>query len=255
MTQLRAYNPAVTYHHSFHIIHKDETDTTMEDARQALNSGQGEFIVCTATSQRRARGRLSGRTWVDDSKGDLLFTAAFLKSRVTTPYPLTQLVALALCRQLENTYQLTPQIKWPNDVYVNNGKIAGILVESEGEYYLAGMGLNIQRRFFPATLRHPATTLVSALEMLGSHGTMRCEPAFVLDNILVELERLLLEKPMVSEVEKRLAKRGKVVKVTVGNPNRFETVQGLLVGLKDDGALLIDTGGLELRAIYSGEMS
>jgi len=249
----RSVNSTVTHQHSFHIIHKDETDTTMEDARRALVSGRGEFLVCTATRQHRARGRLPGRTWVDDGREDLLFTAAFPKSRVRTAYPLTQLLALALCRHLESAYRLSPQIRWPNDVYVNGGKIAGILVEIEGEYYLAGMGLNIRRRFFPTTLRHPATTLVSALGLPENHETMRCEPSHVLDGVLFELERLLLEKPMIGEVQRRLALRGESVKVAIGNPSRY--IQGMLVGLKDDGALLVDTGGSELQEVYSGEIS
>ena len=130
----------------------------MEDARQLVRSGAGDNVVCTAARQNRGRGRVPGRIWVDDGEGDLLFTVILRKSRITPRYPLTQLLALTLCRHLENAHGLSPEIKWPNDVYVDGGKISGILVETEGDFYLAGMGLNIQQRVFPPTsgVRPPA---------------------------------------------------------------------------------------------------
>ncbi|PIE04356.1 MAG: biotin--[acetyl-CoA-carboxylase] ligase, partial [Spirochaetales bacterium] len=145
------------------ILYKDITTSTMDDARQALTEGGGHGTVCAAGTQESGRGRVEGRRWLDDGSA-LLFTVILEKNRVTAVYPPTQLMALCLCRYLEKAHRLTAEIKWPNDVLVSGGKIAGILVEASGGFYLGGMGVNISQREFTQPLRRPAVSLASALE-------------------------------------------------------------------------------------------
>jgi BirA family biotin operon repressor/biotin-[acetyl-CoA-carboxylase] ligase len=163
-------------------------------------------------------------------------------------------MALALCRHLETSYGLSPEIKWPNDVYVGGGKISGILVETEGEFYLAGMGLNLNRRVFPPDLRSPAIDLVQALSLSGEYSGPVPEASRELDAILAELDRGLADPPPISEVARRLAGLGQPVNVILGDPSRMQRVQGVAAGLNEDGALLLDTGEKELLPVYSGEI-
>ena len=125
------------------ILHKEETESTMDDARAAVEAGRGHGTVCSADRQRRGRGRMPGRRW-ENGDAAILFTLILRRDSVRAAYPLTQLLALALCRRLEGAYGVPVRIKWPNDVLADSRKIAGILVETQGEFYLAGIGLNVE---------------------------------------------------------------------------------------------------------------
>ena len=125
------------------ILHKEETESTMDDARAAVEAGRGHGTVCSAERQRRGRGRMPGRRW-ENGDAAILFTLILRRDSVRAAYPLTQLLALALCRRLEGAYGVPVRIKWPNDVLADSRKIAGILVETQGEFYLAGIGLNVK---------------------------------------------------------------------------------------------------------------
>lgn len=143
------------------ILHKEETESTMDDARAAVEAGRGHGTVCSADRQRRGRGRMPGRRW-ENGEAAILFTLILRRDSVSSAYPLTQLLALALCRRLEGAYGVPVRIKWPNDVLADSRKIAGILVETQGEFYLAGIGLNVEAPV-PAgpggDLRRPAAGL------------------------------------------------------------------------------------------------
>ncbi len=226
----------------------------MLDAREALNSGFGHGTLCTACRQTRGRGRVSGRRWIDDGRGALLFTIILEKRSITTSFPLTQLLALALCRRLEHGYGLTPRIKWPNDVLVNGEKIAGILVEMEGDYLLGGMGVNVLQEEFPANLRRPAVSLKQALQQKGAGSMDSLSPDKELYPLLLELESLIKESPGIAEIESRLMGLNEPVAVKLGDPSRNEVLKGILTGLNNDGALLISSPDGEQRAVYSGEI-
>ncbi len=236
------------------ILKKNITESTMLDAREALNSGFGHGTLCTACRQTRGRGRVSGRRWIDDGRGALLFTIILEKRSISTAFPLTQLLALALCRRLEHGYGLTPRIKWPNDVLVSGEKIAGILVETEGNYFLGGMGVNLLQEEFPANLRHPAVSLMQALQQKGAGSMEILSPDKELIPLLLELDTLIEEAPGIAEIESRLSGLNKPVAVKLGDPSRNEVLKGILTGLNDDGALLISLPDGAKRAVYSGEI-
>ncbi len=235
-------------------FYKNVTESTMEDARNAVRSGSGHGTVCAAMRQNNGKCRVPGRRWVDDGAGALLFTLVLHRDSVQSPYPLTQLLALALCRRLENGFGLTPRIKWPNDVLVAGGKIAGILVELEGDFFLAGIGVNILQKRFPSDLRYPAISLTQAFSRDENGSGTRLSPSGELPELLTEIESLLVNSPNVEEVEHRLAGLGAAVTVRLGNPSRNDLLTGTISGLQKDGALLIDLGGGEIRSIYSGEI-
>lgn len=236
------------------LFNKNVTESTMEDARKAVRSGSGHGTVCTAARQTQGKGRVPGRRWEDDGEGALLFTLVLHRDSVKTPYPLTQLLALALCHRLENGFSLTPRIKWPNDVLVTGGKIAGILVEIEGDFFLAGIGVNLLQKSFPANLRRPAVSLAQAVFRDENGSEIHLSPSDELPALLAEIEHLLRCSPEIVEIEHRLAGLGDPVTVRLGDPSRADLLTGTISGLQKDGAMLINLGGGEIRSIYSGEI-
>lgn len=238
------------------IFHREETVSTMDDAREAVGNGAGHWTVCTAGHQSAGRGRMPGRQW-EDSGTSLLFTLILECRRVRCSYPVTQLLALALCRFLEESCHLSPGIKWPNDVLLDGRKLAGILVETEKSYFLAGIGLNISQSEFPQNLRRPAVSLAMALAEKADGALVFPEsvtPEACLAPLLDQINRALTSPPDVSEIFSRLENRNSPVTVSLGDPSRNEELTGFVDGLQNDGALLIRGSDGEIIPVYSGEM-
>ena len=74
---------------------------------------------------------------------------------------LSLVVGLAVAEAIEATAELAPTIKWPNDVLVRGGKVAGILLESSGATVICGIGVNVDHAEseLPAATRLPSTSL------------------------------------------------------------------------------------------------
>ena len=107
----------------------EEVDSTNKFAKERLDDLQDMTLVY-AGYQTAGRGRMS-RTWVSNS-GENLYASIVLKpsKEISDVYAnLTQYLSLVLAEVLEE-YNISPQIKWPNDVRINGKKISGILAES-----------------------------------------------------------------------------------------------------------------------------
>jgi len=234
-------------------LHRGISDSTMADAREALARGRGDGTVCTAGTQRRGRGRISGRRW-DDGDGSLLLTAVLDRRRFTAAYSPTQTTAWALCRHLQSRHGLEPSVKWPNDVLVRHRKIAGILVETEGDYLLVGIGLNVLQVCFPEGLRRPATSVRLEREAAGREPPIQTEPRDELPGVLEALAETLADPPPIHLLEARLEGRGDPVEVNLGDPGTPERLSGILRGLSADGAAEIIAADGTVRRIYSGEI-
>lgn len=142
----------------------DSTNLQAKTAAFTASEFEHEFTLYVADAQNQGRGRFD-RTWTTPSSGSsLLSTWSFLVSDRPSPHT-TSKVGLALYNALKSTWQNLPlSLKAPNDIYLKDKKVAGILVEtvSQGDDHrlLIGVGLNI--------LSHPkdiptSTDLISNL--------------------------------------------------------------------------------------------
>lgn len=131
-------------------IYIENIDSTNLWAKSNIETLDDKTVVY-ADSQTQGRGRLQ-RTWVDLGKGNL-FMSLVLKpgENFDERYAnLTQYLSVCLCKILEN-YNLTPEIKWPNDVLINGKKMAGILSEASvrGTTFkglVLGIGVNLNAK-------------------------------------------------------------------------------------------------------------
>ncbi len=152
----------------------EEVDSTNTRLKEAAANGAPEGTVYCAGRQTAGRGR-SGHDWEspqDESVAtSLLLYPDGLSDEETAL--LTPLAALAVCDAIEGRYGLVTQIKWVNDVLVNEKKISGILTErvltEDGRRAVViGIGINVGQRTFPTALSEIATSV--AIEMEGVEG-------------------------------------------------------------------------------------
>ena len=144
-------------------IHFDSIDSTNAFLKEHFEDLEDHTFV-SASHQSKGKGR-EDRSWIDSAGDNLLFSV--LLKRPTSPLGLGPFVlssAVAVASVLEEEGILGVSIKWPNDVYVNGKKIAGILLEGRLPEYLAiGIGINVNQTSFPIGLRVCPTSL--ALEV------------------------------------------------------------------------------------------
>ena len=110
-----------------------ETVSTNDEAVARARNGAGEGTLVLAENQTAGRGR-RGAEWFADPDTALLFSMILRpEGDVSRWTRMTSIAALALARSIEDATGLEPEIKWPNDIYINGRKAAGILVETAAD--------------------------------------------------------------------------------------------------------------------------
>jgi len=141
-------------------INLSETESTNNYALHNTHLPEGTLI--SADFQSAGKGQRN-KSWQSEHGKNLLFSVLF-KPTFLHPsklFSLNKAVALALCTALADyTTILVPAIKWPNDIYVADRKLAGILTESQVNAsqivsYVAGIGLNINQTIFEGLFPEP----------------------------------------------------------------------------------------------------
>ena len=123
-------------------------------------AGAPSGTVVTASEQTAGRGR-RGRTW-SAPPGKALLYSAILRPLGPEHRLLPLTAAVAVAEAVESLAPLECGVKWPNDVWIDESKVAGILIEARPPAWaVIGVGLNltIERDEFPNGLRHPATSV------------------------------------------------------------------------------------------------
>jgi BirA family transcriptional regulator, biotin operon repressor / biotin---[acetyl-CoA-carboxylase] ligase len=143
----------------------DVVDSTQDEARAASRSGAPHRSTFVADYQRAGRGR-QGRTWLA-TPGVALMLSIVFRDPAPTPVPWrwTSLASVALADAIEAVVPaLHPAIKWPNDVLLDDRKVAGILAETTWDSLrlvaIVGVGVNVRNAPAElATLGAPATSV------------------------------------------------------------------------------------------------
>jgi BirA family transcriptional regulator, biotin operon repressor / biotin---[acetyl-CoA-carboxylase] ligase len=225
------------------------TGSTNDDARAAVRNGAPDGHVVVAESQTAGRGS-RGRTWVSPGGTDI-YMSVVAKLRVPAERlpPLTLVVGLAVVEGLDPLLAGRAHVKWPNDVWVEGRKIVGILVEGAStgaqiEPLVIGIGINVNRRDFPAGLDVPPSSL--ALE-LGRDVDRSLVLASVLNRLEEWLDRFQDEGPgaAIEAINERLALQGQRARV--------DQLEGTVLRVAASGALVLDTDAGE-RELVAGTL-
>jgi BirA family biotin operon repressor/biotin-[acetyl-CoA-carboxylase] ligase len=226
------------------------TGSTNEDCKRLARAGAAEGTVVVAAHQSGGRGRL-GREW--ESPGGGAYLSALLRPRMA-PADLTALplaVALGVANGLE-TLGLEPGLKWPNDVLLSGGKVAGVLLETAAEadrieWVVAGIGVNVKAPENP----YPGAAYV-ARELPGA------VPAAVAAAVLDTIARVYRSfarggfAALAAEYQARSVLAG--ADVTVSDAGGSVRAAGRVGGIDAAGRLLVDTASGEI-AVSAGDVT
>jgi BirA family biotin operon repressor/biotin-[acetyl-CoA-carboxylase] ligase len=230
-----------------------ETGSTNDDARQLARAGAPEGSAVLASRQVSGRGRL-GRSWESPDGG--VYLSAVLRPSVA-PAEVASLalaVSLGVVRGLERL-GARPLLKWPNDVLLDDGKLAGVLLEISAEsdsveWAVAGVGLNVHR---PAT---GGGAVTAAYLADVAPGVRLAEAAAAqLDGIAEAYAQWRAGGfgALRAAYEERFALTGREVRVSdlMGNVR----AQGHVVGVDDDGRLLVRGADGTVVPVVAGEVT
>ena len=131
----------------WHVEVVSETGSTNADLLAAAAAGAPDRSVLCALHQTAGRGRLD-RRW-DAPPGANLLVSLLFRDVPAAAHELTWRVGLAACAAAEQVAGVTPTLKWPNDLLVDDRKLAGVLAQASfgapgGAAIVVGIGMNVR---------------------------------------------------------------------------------------------------------------
>jgi BirA family biotin operon repressor/biotin-[acetyl-CoA-carboxylase] ligase len=241
--------------HSFR--YHDEIESTNLEAKTLALKGAPEGTVVVAEVQSAGRGRL-GRRWTSPAGKGLLFSVVL---RPTLPmsqaHLLTIVAAVAAAEAIEKHVAARVAIKWPNDLFIGDRKVGGILMEVAGEadeidWVILGMGLNVNTEYseLPVALRRTATSL----KIVGGELVDRSD---VLAALLLSLEAQYkaVARGGFESALTAFRERDYLLARTISVETRQGPVVGAAAGIDDRGALLVELPHRRVRSFHSGDVT
>ena len=237
------------------ILRLDVTDSTMREAAEWADRNAPEGTLILAEEQTAGRGRL-GRSW-NSPRGVGIYGSLILRPPVPPSQApmLTLVMGLGVSRGIGEAVGKQCDIRWPNDVLLNEKKCCGVLVEMSAEedrvcYAIAGFGINVNQDSMPPELADIATSLriETGCEFVRD---------VVLDAVLKHTARyydMFLDRgaSVIIDAFSRASTyvRGRRVVVESGE----RAVSGTTAGLNSSGLLLLETTAGRIEPVLTGSL-
>ena len=213
--------------------------------------------IVLADEQTAGRGR-RGRAWFSPP-GSGLYVSVILSPRRARIDParatvlLTVMAGIALAEGVEGATALRADIKWPNDLYVQRRKLAGILAEAAGanpDYVVLGYGINVAAAAYPPELAVRATSIETECGRRADRAALCVETIAALARRYAELLDGRFDAILDAWRARSPGVRG--ARVTWQSPAGPRA--GVTAGIDEGGALLVDVGG-RIERIVGGEVT
>lgn len=230
-----------------------EVTSTSDVAATLAEQGAPEGAVVAANAQSAGRGR-HGRQWLSPPDAGLYFSVV-LRPAPQTAMLLTMAAGLAVADGIRAASGLIARIKWPNDIYTEGRKLAGILAEagSSGagiQHVVLGIGVNVGPSRYPAQLAGRASSLEAELGRPIDRGLVLVECLAALAAVYGDLQRGESAAVLDAWRERAAATFGRPVEWDAGGA----LLRGIAENVDDSGALLVRTPH-GIQRIISGQVS
>lgn len=218
---------------AYKLLSFDKLTSTQDLAHDLIDRHEvSNKTIIVAEMQTAGRGRYN-RNWI--SRPGNLYVSFIYKITERDP-KLSYAVAVAVAETLLS-FDLTPQIKWPNDILMDGKKISGILIEYSGNFVIVGIGINIKS--CPESLEYETAKIQDCINV---------SPQDVLSVLIKKIDKwrnadfsLVRERwmDMAIGINKTIVYRGKSAQ---------------LIGLNEQGALVLRCGA-DYILTYGDEIS
>jgi BirA family transcriptional regulator, biotin operon repressor / biotin---[acetyl-CoA-carboxylase] ligase len=231
------------------LIELDSVDSTNNYAMARIHEGlASDGLVCLARHQWAGKGQ-RGKSWQSEPGQNLMMSLVIEPGTLNLSQQFLFSTAIALgLLDLVRTLDINNwTLKWPNDIYWNDRKAAGILVESiiQGKNWLwavAGIGMNLNQERFPADIPNP----VSLQQITGKNY----DPVSIARALVPAIQKrvsVLRKKPLqiLSDFNQSLYKINQPVTLKKGE----EQILTRLNGVEENGYLLTENGSFTLGEV------
>lgn len=229
------------------LLHLPSVDSTNNYAKDFLaKSSPIDGTVILADEQVAGRGQ-SGTIWLADANKNLTFSIIYHTSflRATEQFYLNMAISLGVWSMVNSQWsaerksKLSTKIKWPNDIYANDKKIAGILIENtisgmNLKYSVIGIGLNVNQDNFPKEIN--ATSFKILLEK-------DTDKNIILDTVLASIEKyfLLLKERKFDRLKKEYIENLFRYNIISKYKKAEEIFEGSIIDIDEIGNLMLET--------------
>jgi BirA family transcriptional regulator, biotin operon repressor / biotin---[acetyl-CoA-carboxylase] ligase len=238
------------------ILYFTTIGSTNKEAKKMADEGAREGTLVIAEEQIKGRGRLN-RNWMSAPYENLLMSLVFRPDITPSKiFSLTMIASIAIVKAIKKTAGLKTKIKWPNDIYCSNKKLAGILTELNAnrdkiKYVIVGIGLNVN--LDPdqhMEIKEVATSLYKETGKIISRNKL-------LRTILRELEKQfnLLKKDKINKIRKNWNKYSLVNGKPVIVFSEGYSEEGIADSISEDGSFILIKSNGERKNILCGDVS
>ncbi len=247
------------------VIIYEKTDSTNTLAKSFIKNDCVDGTLIIAKEQTAGRGRI-GRSF-SSPKGEGLYMSLILKpdmplsliSQITLP------IALAVANSIKKICTLPAQIKWPNDIVINQKKLVGILTELKDEYVIIGIGINVNNSSFPEEITATATSIYKETMVKYDFYTLIYEIFKHFNDYYFKMQKNKNLTFMQTEYNEALISLNQEVyiipnKQSMSHKNPFllstdDLEPHICKGISPDGSLICQRKNGELIYVNSGEVS
>ena len=226
------------------ILYYETIDSTNEEAKRNLNFE--EFTVFLAETQTSGKGRNS-RTWYSPPYENLYFSF-ILKPKINKKsFSCIPIIAgYSVLKTLKKIINKKIEIKWPNDILVENKKICGILTEVKKDTVIIGIGINVNTQKFPEFQKNTPTSIF--LETSQKHDRLKILNSFFKEFMAIYpkfLKEQKIPENILNDINKNLFLRDKNAIIEFKN----EKISGIIEKINSDGSL-----NLNGKKIFAGDI-
>lgn len=257
--ELLSEEKIVSHIESSNIVAKVEVhnviDSTNSYLMRRLPNQNTPGQVCIAEYQSAGRGR-RGRQWISPFGSHIYMSMYWsLEQGMSSAMGLSVVAALAVSDAIKTLYKTDVELKWPNDIYFKGVKLAGILIDLEGQamepcHCVIGIGLNINMPAKSAELvDQPWTDLSSAIGVEIDRNVLAASIISALIKRL-EVHSETGINTMVAQWHEHDVYFNKAVSLITGD----KVTRGICRGINAQGALLLEVNG-KVSPVYGGEVS
>ncbi|MDR2835057.1 MAG: biotin--[acetyl-CoA-carboxylase] ligase [Bacteroidales bacterium] len=229
------------------IIELKSTDSTNNFAKNYLQNNEfNENILIFSYSQTAGRGNASNKWHCEDNKNIIFSLICKPKIKAEDFYLLNICTAISVCKYLK-IREINAKIKWPNDIYCNDKKICGILIENslsqtEIENSIIGIGLNLNETNFPENIPNPIS-LKNITNIDYNIKTEILKLTEILENDLKNLNFLIPYNELKSKFVSLLYRYQEFYNYKT----KEEIFSGKIIDVEKMGNLVIETETKEIR--------